>query len=251
MTVKKKRFSALEKLKVAMEAMKGEADSRQSAWMALHHAAGAVWRVLDNAAFPPDQDYTRAPPPTTISACVAVDGYYAYCLIKQTVDVVVDIKHVNALLDETLQMALNGIFYVEGHIGAYNAGGYSECNMIRGGWAIGIRCYPRGSDPCRSQLGWRYKQTADSARVKHILKRHFETVETYRYHPGSIRIRVVDPQFRGMNASERMDLLEAHLETLDEETQLQLIYDVLLYPGEINTCRYAADANNRFEEILP
>lgn len=60
-------------------------------------------------------------------------------------------------------------------------------------------------------------------------------IEAYRYNPASIRIRIIDPDFKGMNRVERDDLVSAILDTLPEGVRAEIMILLLLTPQESKT----------------
>ena len=77
--------------------------------------------------------------------------------------------------------------------------------------------------------------------VVDILKRDYaplhkkSKVESYRQNFASIRICVIDPDFQGMNLSERDERVWKILERLPDEIQSQITMLVLLTPKETKT----------------
>jgi hypothetical protein len=57
-------------------------------------------------------------------------------------------------------------------------------------------------------------------------------IEAYRYNPGSIRVRILDPDFSGKSLGERENLLWPILESLPEDTRMQVSLLLLLTPKE-------------------
>jgi hypothetical protein len=57
-------------------------------------------------------------------------------------------------------------------------------------------------------------------------------IEAYRYNPGSIRVRILDPEFAGKSLGERENVLWPILESLPEETRMQVSLLLLLTPKE-------------------
>lgn len=68
-------------------------------------------------------------------------------------------------------------------------------------------------------------------------------VQAYRYNPASIRVRIIDPDFKGMNKSERFEAVNPIIEGLPEEVQSDVMLLVLLTPQE---CKESM-ANQEFE----
>jgi hypothetical protein len=59
------------------------------------------------------------------------------------------------------------------------------------------------------------------------------TITLYRHNSISIRIRVIDPDFDGMELSDRHSRIWEYLEKLPEEIQSDISMIVLLAPGEV------------------
>jgi stress-induced morphogen len=79
---------------------------------------------------------------------------------------------------------------------------------------------------------WEARKTNETRNVENILRKHFESVDAYRYNSASVRVRIIDPKFKGLSREERDDLVEPTLDLLPEDTQADIINLVLLYPGE-------------------
>ena len=69
----------------------------------------------------------------------------------------------------------------------------------------------------------------------------------YRYNSASLRVRVVDPSFKGLSREERDDHVEPFLSELDDNTQADIMNLVLLYPGETRESFRAYMNNEEFE----
>ena len=93
------------------------------------------------------------------------------------------------------------------------------------------------------------------AGVRHILDalRDYESahphaqIEAYRQNPVSIRIRIIDPDLRGMDRVDRDSLLWKTLEKLPEEVQADITLLLLLTPEETA----ASIANLEFDHPVP
>ena len=72
-------------------------------------------------------------------------------------------------------------------------------------------------------------------------------IEVYRLSPHSLRIRVIDPDFKGMDWVDRDDALWAYLERAPDEVQSQITFLLLLKPEETKT----SFANMEFENPVP
>ena len=84
------------------------------------------------------------------------------------------------------------------------------------------------------------KITAETRKVEQVLLEHFPEYPrgyppaAYRYNPASIRVRVVCQRFKGMNRTERADLVYPVLEkNLSEDTWWDIGLVLLLTPEEI------------------
>jgi hypothetical protein len=72
-------------------------------------------------------------------------------------------------------------------------------------------------------------------------------VDAYRYNPACVRIRVIDPDFKGMDRVDRDTLIRTFLETLPDDVQGEISMLVLVTPGE----RKTSLANQEFEHPVP
>lgn len=72
-------------------------------------------------------------------------------------------------------------------------------------------------------------------------------IDIRRYNRYSIRVRVIDPAFRGMSRVDRDDRLRAALDELSEEIQADLTMLLLLAPEETKTSL----VNLEFEDPSP
>jgi stress-induced morphogen len=88
--------------------------------------------------------------------------------------------------------------------------------------------------------GSKTKRTPETKRIEELLKERFPSYPkkyppiAYRYNPYSIRVRLVDKQFKGMSLSERYRLVEPLIECLPEETQEDITILLILAPDELN-----------------
>ena len=60
----------------------------------------------------------------------------------------------------------------------------------------------------------------------------FHRADAYRYNPSSIRVRVIDPRFEGLERAERDDLVDPVLATLPPETEGDIVTLLTLTPEE-------------------
>ena len=95
----------------------------------------------------------------------------------------------------------------------------------------------------------------DQAEVRAILKlleshkvSHPEAeIKSYRQNSGSIRVRIIDPDFRKLDKALRHDQVWEMLERLPEDIQSQITVVLLLTPEEAKT----SFANMDFENPIP
>jgi hypothetical protein len=69
-------------------------------------------------------------------------------------------------------------------------------------------------------------------------------IEVYREYPYSVRVRVVDKDFEGMDWADRHDLLWQQIETLPESVQSHLSILLALTPKEKKTSLASLDFDN-------
>jgi stress-induced morphogen len=72
-------------------------------------------------------------------------------------------------------------------------------------------------------------------------------IDSYRQNSASIRIRIIDPDFKKMDRARRHDLIWDFLEQLPEDTQSQITILLLLTPEETKK----SIANMDFENPIP
>jgi hypothetical protein len=97
---------------------------------------------------------------------------------------------------------------------------------------------------------WETKRTDETRHAEEILRKHFESVDAYRYNSASVRVRIIDSRFKDLSREQRDDLVEPKLELLPEETQSEIMNLVLLYPGEERETFRANMMNSEFEHPL-
>ena len=56
--------------------------------------------------------------------------------------------------------------------------------------------------------------------------------QMYRYNPGSIRIRVIDPRFQGMSKGDRHELVMAYFDAVSDDILAEISVLLCLAPGE-------------------
>lgn len=81
---------------------------------------------------------------------------------------------------------------------------------------------------------WETKRTNESRQIEDVLKQGFQQADAYRYNSASIRVRVIDPKFNGIDIDERDRLVEPYLAKLPEEIQGDIITLLLLTPEEFS-----------------
>lgn|SRR5262245_17524395 len=87
---------------------------------------------------------------------------------------------------------------------------------------------------------WESRRTDETRMIEEELRKHFPNSPrefppaAYRYNPASIRVRLVDPAFRGKSRSEREDMVYPVLQTLSESTQDDITILLLLTPEEVS-----------------
>ncbi len=72
-------------------------------------------------------------------------------------------------------------------------------------------------------------------------------IDLYRQNSVSIRVRIIDPAFRGMSKKQRNDLVWDYLDTLSEDAQADISMLVLLAPTEVEKSM----GNLEFEDPVP
>jgi hypothetical protein len=83
------------------------------------------------------------------------------------------------------------------------------------------------------------KRTKETCLVEKVLAEHFPDSprkyppQAYRYSPVSIIIRVVSPQFEGLNPSQRIDLTSQALSTLSDKTLGDIWLMYMFTPDEV------------------
>jgi stress-induced morphogen len=93
---------------------------------------------------------------------------------------------------------------------------------------------------------------AEVRAIRGILESHKRShpeaqISSYRQNSGSIRIRIIDPDFRGLDKALRHDQIWELLERLPEDIQSQITVLLLLAPEETET----SFANMDFENPIP
>jgi stress-induced morphogen len=76
------------------------------------------------------------------------------------------------------------------------------------------------------------KPTRETQKVEKLLRAEFPRTDSYRHNSASIRVRIIDERFEGLNEVEREKLVLPFIKRLDKETQKDLIFLLLLTPDE-------------------
>lgn len=74
-------------------------------------------------------------------------------------------------------------------------------------------------------------------------------IDAYRHSPGSLRIRIIDPDFQGVDWGDREHEVWPLLEKLPEDVQADITFLLLLTPVEKKTSW--AFANMEYEDPIP
>lgn len=102
---------------------------------------------------------------------------------------------------------------------------------------------------------WEAHRTDETREVEEALRRAgFQQADAYRYNSASIRVRVVDPRFRGMSVEQRDAVVEPHLAKLPERTQADIVTLLTLSPDEItgpDVSSRSLSLNAEFEDPSP
>src|SRR5438128_12515070 len=82
---------------------------------------------------------------------------------------------------------------------------------------------------------WKEMQTDETRQVEELLKKEggFQQVDAYRYNSASIRVRVIDPRFKGKSFLQRVEMVESHLSALPERTQADVLNLLTFSPDEV------------------
>jgi len=81
---------------------------------------------------------------------------------------------------------------------------------------------------------WESKRTDETRMVENALGAHFEHVDSYRYNSASVRVRVIDTRFEGLDREKRDAMVEHYLKDLPQETQRDIVTLFTFAPSELN-----------------
>jgi stress-induced morphogen len=76
------------------------------------------------------------------------------------------------------------------------------------------------------------KKTAETKAIENLLRKQFPKTEAYRYNSASIRVRIIDPEFRGKSMTDREAVVLPLIRKLTENTQADIMILLMLAPEE-------------------
>jgi stress-induced morphogen len=94
---------------------------------------------------------------------------------------------------------------------------------------------------------WQVMRTRETEQVEDVLRQDFPKADAYRYNSASIRVRVIDPRFKGKSDEERDTMVEPLLDKLPREIQADIMNLITLSPDEISSSL----PNLEFEDPSP
>lgn len=100
-------------------------------------------------------------------------------------------------------------------------------------------------------VSWESRRTDESRQVEDLLRSRFHQADAYRYNSASLRVRVIDPSFRGKSAAQRDRLVSRLLDTLPESIQADIVMLVALSPEEAQDFGGSYLENVEFENPSP
>ena len=80
---------------------------------------------------------------------------------------------------------------------------------------------------------WEAKRTSETRKVEELLSQDFKQADSYRYNSASIRVRVIDPRFKGMSREKRDAMVEQCRDKLPAETQRDIVTLFTFAPSEL------------------
>jgi len=83
------------------------------------------------------------------------------------------------------------------------------------------------------------RKTDETREIETLLQPHFAHVHCYRYNSAILRLCIIDEQFRPLSQVQRHERIEPYLQQLPPDVQDELIFILLLAPGEAHDIRYA------------
>lgn len=94
------------------------------------------------------------------------------------------------------------------------------------------------------------KITPETMQAEELLGAQFAKVTTYRFNSVSIRVRIIDDRFRGLSKVDRAQMVEPILEQLPESIQQDIVFLLLMAPGEESEFAYSL-LNQEFDRPRP
>jgi len=98
---------------------------------------------------------------------------------------------------------------------------------------------------------WESLRSADSRKVEAVLRKKFPHSDAYQYNSAAIRVRVVDPRFKGKSVVQRDAMVDPILQKLPDRIVGQIFNLLTTYPGEADRSLSMRLANLEFEEPSP
>ena len=98
---------------------------------------------------------------------------------------------------------------------------------------------------------WEKMRTDETRAVERVLRQKFPNADAYRYNSASIRVRIIDPRFKGKSAEKRDAMIEPLIEQLPKSTQSDIMNLITLSPDEVENSLRASIANAEFEDPSP
>jgi hypothetical protein len=93
-----------------------------------------------------------------------------------------------------------------------------------------------------------HEKTEETRQLEEFFRQHgFADVESYRYNPSSIRVRLRDERFRKLSTTKRFDIVNSIIGELPEDIQHQLIFVLPFAVGEEGESPFA-ERNREFED---
>ena len=80
---------------------------------------------------------------------------------------------------------------------------------------------------------WPSMKNAESELVENVLGKYFQKVDAYRLNSASIRVRIVDEQFKGKSDRRRNQLAEKRLKELPKEISDDIMVLITITPEEV------------------
>lgn len=99
------------------------------------------------------------------------------------------------------------------------------------------------------------KPDSYSQQIREVLEQHYvpshqeATVDAYRYNSASVRVRVVDPTFKGKTVAEREKQVWEVLETLPDKVRRDLSMVLLLTPKESAESLLSSEFDDRSRSL--